>query len=322
METLKPKFVITYEGADVSGDFDPILNDITFRDYLDGKASDISLSLSNREGYFFGDWYPTVNDKLNVLLGYANGEMIDAGDFFVDETELSGGNAGDTFTLRAMSLQASFINSSVKRVYYDNKPILDIATTIADAMGCRITGELSGNYTGHQNETDLVFLGRIARENGRILKVEGNTIIIYQRNKLGTSMALVLKKDDVLSYRISDIASGRLSSATVKWWNRKDKKMIEGTYESNIKDGGSVIKWEEVQSPEDAKKRAEDIIVERNKRGVAFSCETLGDTRLRSGVAIELQGFGRFDNTYYIAEATHKISRQGYTTSIILNKND
>lgn len=322
METLKPKIIIIYEGRDVSGDFAPILKEVTFRDYLDGKASDISLSLSNKDSYFFGDWYPSVNDRLSLLIGYEGGELINAGDFFVDETDLSGGRTGDSFTLRAMSLQASFVNDSIRKSYYYGTPISEIATTIAKAMNCKITGDLTGTYTGHQQETNLSFLSRIAHENGRILKVEGDTIILYRLDKLGRDNALLLIKSDVLSYRISDVAAGRLTKATVRWWSRKDKKLIEGTYDVKKDGGGSIIEWQEVNTIEDAKKRAKDILTNKNKRGITFTLETLGDTRLRSGVTIELNGFGRFDDTYYILEATHRVNRQGYTTSITLNRND
>lgn len=322
METLNPKTVIIYEGKDVSSDFEPILKSVTFKDYLDGKASEVSLTLSNSGGYFFGDWYPLVDDRLSVMLGYQGAEMIDAGDFWIDETDLYGGRNGDEFVMRAMSLKSSFVNADTNKIIYKEKPIADIATRIADEMGCRITGDLSGNYTGVQNETNLTFLSRLARETGRILKIEGNTIIMYQLSAFGKNKILSIKRSDTLSYRVSDVASGRITSVTVKWWDRKQKKLIEGTYDIEIKGGGSVVEWQEVNSQNDAVSRAKDILASKNKSGISFTIDLVGDVHLRSGIDIDVSGFGRFDGVYYISEAEHIINKQGYITTITLQKND
>lgn len=322
METLKPKVVIMYEGKDVSGDFHSIIKEITFRDYLDGKASEISMSLSNRFGYFFGDWYPQIDDKIDVMIGYDGGGLLDAGTFYVDETDMYGSRSGDEFSLRAMSIQSSAINSSAHKVCYNNKPIADITTAIAGALGCSITGELSGTFSGVQTETNLAFLNRIAKERGRILKIDNGTIILYPINDLGNESTLTIKKQDTLNYRISDVAAGRISRVIVKWWDRDKKKMIEGEYDVKVKGGGSIVAWQEVASSKDATDRARDMIAQRNKGGLSFEIEMMGDTRLRAGVSIEVSGFGRFDSNYYISEANHQITHSaGYTTRITLNKN-
>ncbi|MEG1649230.1 MAG: hypothetical protein RR277_05000 [Rikenellaceae bacterium] len=322
MEALKPKVIIMYEGKDVSGDFRPIIKDITFRDYLDGKASEISMSLSNKFGYFFGDWYPQIDDRIDVMMGYEGSGLLDAGTFFVDETDMYGSRSGDDFSLRAMSIQSSALNSASHKICYSNKPIADIATTIADSLGCSITGELSGTFSGVQTETNLAFLNRIAKEHGRILKIDNGAIILYPINDLGSNSLLTIKKQDTLNYRISDVAAGRISRVMVKWWDRDKKKMIEGEYDVKVKGGGSIVVWQEIASSEDATERARDMLAERNKGGLSFEIEMLGDTRLRAGVSIEASGFGRFDTTYYISEACHQITNNaGYITRITLNKN-
>lgn len=317
---LKPKTVITYEGKDVSGDFAPILCGVSFKDYLDGRAGEIEINLSNREGFFWGDWYPDIDDEIHILIGYEGGDMLDAGIFWVDEVSLSGGNSGDGCSIRALSLRSSGLNSATQKKNHAGRPVAEIVGEVADQLECNAKGDLSGTWSGIQNEAGLRFLGRVAHELGRIFKVEGTDLIFYAIEKLGEIGQLEIKRADVISYDVKDVAAGRISKCTVKWWDRKTKKLISGSYDAGIKGGGEVVRWEEVKDNAEAKKKATDFIADRNKKGVEFSISMVGDVRLRAGVGVQMTGFGRFDGIYYISEATHSVTSSGYTTDVTLQK--
>lgn len=317
---LKPKTVITYEGKDVSGDFAPILRGVTFKDFLDGRAGEIEIDLSNREGFFWADWYPDIDDEMHILMGYEGGDMLDTGIFWVDEIGLSGGNSGDTCNIRALSLRSSGLNSAIQKKNHAGRPVADIVNEVAETLGCRARGDLSYTWSGIQNETGLRFLNRLACELGRICKVEGTDLIFYPIEQLGQIGQLEIKRADVVSYDVKDVAAGRISKCTVKWWDRKAKKQIIGSYDAKIKGGGEVVRWEEVKDNAEAQKKAKDFITDRNKKGVEFSISMIGDVRLRAGVGVRMTGFGRFDGTYYISEATHTVNSSGYTTDVTLQK--
>lgn len=317
---LKPKTVITYEGKDVSADFAPILEGISFKDFLDGCAGEIEINLSNREGFFWADWYPDIEDEIHTLMGYEGSDMLDAGIFWVDEVSLSGGNSGDTCNIRALSLRSSGLNSATQKKNHAGRPVADIVNEVADTLSCRAKGDLSGTWSGIQNETGLRFLNRLAHDLGRIFKVEGTDLIFYSIEKLGEIGQLEIKRADVVSYDVKDVAAGRISKCTVKWWDRKAKKQIIGSYDAKIKGGGEVVRWEEVKDDAEAQKKAKDFITDRNKKGVEFSISMIGDVRLRAGVGVRMTGFGRFDGTYYISEATHTVNSSGYTTDVTLQK--
>lgn len=317
---LKPKTVITYEGKDVSGDFAPILEGVSFKDYLDGRAGEVELSLSNREGFFLADWYPDIDDELHILIGYEGGNMLDAGIFWVDEVGLTGGHSGDMCSIRALSLRASGLNSATQRKNHAGRPVADIVNEVAETLGCRAQGDLSGTWSGIQNETGLSFLNRLANDLGRILKVEGADLVFYPIERLGEIGQLEIKRVDVISYDMKDVAAGRIAKCTVKWWDRKTKKLISGSYNARVKGGGEVVRWEEVKNNAEAQKKAKDLITGRNKKGIEFSISMIGDVRLRAGVGIQMTGFGRFDDIYYISEATHTVNSSGYTTNVTLQK--
>jgi phage protein D len=62
-----------------------------------------------------------------------------------------------------------------------------------------------------------------------------------------------------------------------------------------------------------------------NHRAMGFiggTAETIGVPDLRSGSVVELKGVGnRFDGLYYVDEATHSISGDGYATSFTVKRN-
>lgn len=322
MAILKPIVIITYEGRDVSADFAPILRSVTFKDTLDGHAGEAEISLSNSRGYFLSEWYPEVDHTISLQMGYEGGALIYDGQFWVDEVSLSGSSSGSDCNIRALSLKSSNLNAAVKKQYHAARSISDIVFEIAGKMGCTVAGDTSGEWSGMQDEPDLAFLNRLAHQTGRILKVEGERLVFYKIETLGNIGALKIKAADVRSYSIKDVAAGRISKCTVRWWDAKAKREISGTHSSGIKGGGEMEKWEEVKTPAEARTKAKDMITDRNKSGLTFSIEMVGDPRLRAGVAVDMVGFGRFDKTYYISEATHSFTSGGYTTSATFQTKD
>lgn len=326
MEGIKPKIVITYQDKNVTSDFAPILKSVSFRDYLEGRAAEVDLHFSNEKGFFLGDWYPEIDDQITLKIGYENMELIDCGTFWVDEVKLTGSSSGDEVNVRALSLKSSLVYAPVKKQVVVRKTFKEIAGELMAETGLKAVGDLDGTWSGMQNESDIALLFRIAKETGKIFKVESDEMIFYKTEdiikmvQVRPDYLLEIPRGNVLSYDISDKAAGRIGKCTCQWWDYKTKKNISGTYDAGIQGGGSAVIWEEVKDEAEAQKKAQDYITDRNKKGEEFTMQLMGDVRLRAGVCVKPKGFGRFDKTYYIAEATHSVSASGYTTSITLRK--
>lgn len=321
MENLTPKRIINYQGKDVTADFAPILMSISYRDHLDGQAGELEIKLSNSKGLFLGDWYPDVDDRISVQMGYAEQGMISCGTFWVDKVKLTGGSSGDECSIRALTLRSSLIHA--ERAYQDcrQRPLRDIITAEAQKMGYKVVGDLSGTWSGLQQETGLRFINRVAHETGRICRLEGDTLVFYPLDEvLNAGAAIEIDRRNVSSYDISDKATGRVSRCTVKWWDRKSKKLVTGSHDAGIKGGGSVVIWQEVKDTAEAQKKAQDYIKDRDKTGLQFTMTVMGDIRLQAGVTVKPVGFGRFDGLYYIGEVTHTQSSGGYTSQLTLQK--
>ncbi len=319
---MKPVFVITYEGKDVTADFSPMLEAIIFRDYLENKASELELVFDNSKNYFLNDWYPSINDTISAKLGYNESALLDAGTFFIDDLTLNGGRFGEIASFRAISALASTIYSSQQLKNHEEKQLSELLKEEARKLGYAAKGDLSGTWSGIQKGTGFAFIKQLARETGRIMKVEATDLVFFPISRVKSGAIVgTINKADVIDYSITDKAAGRIRRCTIKCWKKDKKTLVTGTYDSGILGGGSRLIWEDVQDATDAKNRAKNYVEDWNKSGIRFNITVPGNVDYRAGVRISADGFGRFSKTWYVAESQHCISRlQGYTTTITLQE--
>jgi phage protein D len=319
---MTPTYIVTYEGKDVSKDFAPYLESISFKECLENKAAELELVFTNAEAYFLNDWYPGIDDKIQAKLGFKEGQLINCGLFFVDDVTLSGSRMGDITSFRALSAYGSSIYSEEVRKNHEGKSVQSLVSDEAIRLGYSAKGDLSGNWSGLQKGTGLKFLEQIARETGRVMKVEGTDLyfIPMATVKSGAIVGTV-NKADVISYTVTDKASGRISNCTVKFWDKTKKQLITGDYNAGIKGGGSRTIWEQVDDVAAAKEKAKNFVEDWNKTGSRIELTIPGDVRYRAGVRVNLEAFGRFSKTWYVDEVSHSISKsQGYQTTIIIQE--
>lgn len=129
--------------------------------------------------------------------------------------------------------------------------------------------------------------------------------------------------------------ASQVSSVTVRGWNSRLKKKFE--YKATSKDlpktGGKgktgpervekqlTAKEERivdrpVQSQQEAKNLAIQILTETANQYLTGSGEAMGDPRIVPGVNLQLTGLGtRFNGVYYVTKATHSYGASGYTTA-------
>lgn len=317
---MTPTYEIIYEGRNVTRDFATYLESVSFKEYLENKASELELTFTNAEQYFLNDWYPGINDKLTAKIGYKESTVINCGVFFVDDVTLSGGRYGDVCSFRATSAYGKSIHSDEQRKNQESKPISTLINTEASRLGYTVKGDLSGTWSGIQKGTGLQFIQQIARETGRIMKVEGTELVFIKRDVVKTGPVIgTINKIDIISYNTTDKATGRITKCTVKCWDKKNKQLITGDYDANIKGGGSRTIWDNVNDVAAAKERAKNYVEDWNKDGEKVEITIPGEPKYRAGVRVSLTGFGRYSKTYYVAEATHATSKNsGYTTKLTL----
>ena len=229
---------------------------------------------------------------------------------------------GDIASFRALSAYGSSIYSPDVRKNHEGKAIQGIVNEEANRLGYAAKGDLSGNWSGIQNGTGLKFLEQIARETGRVMKVEGTELYFIPMSQVKNGAIVgTVRKSDVLDYNITDKAAGRISKCTVKFWDTKKKQLITGEYDAGIKGGGSRTIWEQVDDVSAAKEKAKNFVEDWNKSGTRIELTMPGIVTYRAGVRVKIEGLGRFSKTWYVDEASHSISKsQGYQTKIIIQE--
>ena len=307
---------VIYAKKDVTADFRPLLKRLSYSDSIEGKASSVELELRDKEGIFRGAWFPEVADVLEVEIG-----ALKCGTYYVDDISLRGSRAGDICTIGALSLEGAALVAEKKRKSFAGIAVDTLAAQTAQRLSLKYKGKASGTWSGtQQDETDLQLLVRVARETGHILKIEDGVLLVYRRSYLAEiEPQFTVSRTDCKDYNIKDIAAGRISSVTCKWWDAEKKQTYSGTYNSGIAGGGNIEIRQQCGSDADAKEKAEKYYQERKKKGVEIDLTLAGDSRIRAGVTLELRDFGRFDGVYLVSEAKHTLVG-GYSTTAKLTK--
>lgn len=311
------KYKIVYSGKDITKDISEILVSLEFVDRIEGKAGDLCLKLADHEARFADEWYPETDDKIEVWIG-----DLYCGAFWVDEVENEGNRSSGTHcVIRAMSVKMKAIIQSPRRKSYRNRTLLSLAKELAGVLGLEVKGNITGVVRDNCRTNDLEFLSEQATKLGYILKVDSGAMVFSKYEDLKQLKSLVIYKKDVESWNVRDKAIGRYSKCTCRYYDVKKKISYSGTATVGTAGHGEAFIWEEVDSNTDAKERAKDWLINKNKQEVEIELQLVGDTRLLAGMHIELKDFGKKSRSYIIKESTHVIDRNsGYKTTIKLNK--
>lgn len=206
-----------------------------------------------------------------------------------------------------------------------------------------VTEGTKSTLLSQKDMDDLTFLLHLAKRND----FEASVIIEDDKPKLyfgkptdkrdgRTVNVLGLKyRQSLISFTPKLRISSQVSSVTVRGWNSRTKKKFE--YKATAKDlpktGGKgktgpervekalnakedIVVDRPVQSQQEAKDLAIQLLTEAANQYLSGSGEAMGEPRIVPGVNLELTGLGtRFDGVYYVTKAEHAFGASGYTTS-------
>lgn len=150
MNVKRAIFKVIYNGTNITEDVSRHLISMTYTDNVHGKSDEIELILDDAGAQWRNEWYPQKGDRVNVKLGYEN-DLLNCGDFFVDEIELSG--PPSTIHLRGLSAPVSKSLRTKTSKAREGKSLKQIAQEIANKHGLTIN-EGTQNVKTQAKETD------------------------------------------------------------------------------------------------------------------------------------------------------------------------
>ena len=201
------------------------------------------------------------------------------------------------------------------------------------------------NVIAQLNQSDLAFLRERARRLGAELWIQGEELHLQDRlnrQQGGEKLNLQFKRG-LLEFNVIADTANQYTQIVVSGWDVQGKDTINyeatdsilGNELNGDESGASVVsaKFKErvdrITKPiplmsTEAQTLAEAIFRGQARRFVMGRGLARGDTRIRVGRAIDLEGLGSlFSGTYYITEARHLFRRGakgGYTTEFVVER--
>ncbi|KEQ22304.1 phage late control D family protein [Paenibacillus tyrfis] len=331
MNTRRAEIEIVYEGVNISQDIAPFLLSFSYTDNGTGKADDLQISLADWYQMWRDPWLPQNGDRIqaNIILhhweDYGTKVSLPCGTFQVDTVGFAG--PPDTVDIKAASFPpVSGLKNEEKTKAWEKVTLSQIAKRIASYAGLNFmfeTDDVTFDRVDQTQQTDLAFLDRLAEQEGLTLKVTNDSLVIFDDLKYESMppvKALTRGKSDIKSYSFDlsaiDAAYG---ACQVSYTDGKGGRTISGTFRAPG-DGPLLKINERVASQAEAIRKARKALRQKNKEAQKARMVLMGDPVLVQGVTVEVQGFGKFDNKYYIETATHTVGGNGYETSIELRK--
>jgi|SanBayMetagenome_1026888.scaffolds.fasta_scaffold07512_4 phage protein D len=324
IEMRKPTVEITYRGTNVTNDIYPFLKGITYNDKINHDSPDIDIEIDDSQRLWQSDWSPTAKDKIEVKFLYLNtDEILDAGVFEVDDLKYDFSDSGDRVSIGAQATPVAKNLREKRSKEYENVTLKAIVDEVAKRQSLTVKGtivEVSFERITQNEESDLFFLQRIAKDYGQLFKVEGENLIFYNWSDLDAQESVFeLTRADITSFSVTKKLVGTYKSALLTYSKPDDEAEIEVKIEAAIAtDSEDVLVLNERA---ETQRQAELIATEKLRAANATQYEgeiaVEGEARYIAGLNFTLSGFGIFDGLWQIQESSHQFTPNGgWSTSL------
>ncbi len=320
---MKPIYKILANQQNISDVIKNRLISMNITDEVGLVSDSMSLELDDSEDVFE---IPTRGAELEPFLGYDENNLYSMGNYIVDEVELSSPPSKITITARASNSTIKDDMGAIKAPKsksWEDCTLSDIIGTIALDYG--LTESIDSNFKDifikhidQTDESDLSFLGRIAKEYGAEVKIAGGKIIFLEpaRGILPDGTVLpttFINKADLNNYKMRISERGLYNKVVAKYYDfdEAEEKKVEVGEETPIFSMRDVYS-NETTALMQAKSKLADI--ERGQ--YSLSAETIGNPLLSAESKIEITGIREeMAGAWILRQVNHSISGSGYKTS-------
>lgn len=347
-----PAYQILINGKDVSATLRPRLINLRITDNRGFEADTVDIELDDSDGQLD---MPRRGVTVRALIGWQGEQLVDKGEFTIDELEHSG--TPDKLTIRGKSADLRNSLNMLRSTSYHYQTVGSIISQIAQRHG--LTPACADSFKGHlidhidqQQESDPAFLQRLAGQCGAVSTIKVGRLL-FMRPGAGTSVSgkplpsVVIERRDGDQHRFA-IADRDAYTGVIAYWHDPKKAKPQST---TVKRRKKKKKVEEAPLPNDVtlKKEERELLVgdsenvkilrhvyanqtnamraaraawDRLQRGVAEFEITLatGRPELYPEQPATVRGFKpQIDEAKWtLTQVTHDLSNSGYTNGIRL----
>lgn len=309
---LTPTFRIIANNQDVTQHIKNNLISLSFNDQDGFKADKIELKVS-------GDFKrPKYKDKLKLYLSYEEeSKEFYCGLFIVQNTSLT--NLGVlTITASAINLNNSL--KELKNRSFTRKSIKVICSKIASEHGMLVKCDMQRfiiGYVAQTNESDLVFLKRLAQEYYAVFSIKNNTIIFLSQDdeKHSSLPSVTINANDCLDDTpiIKNSNKTYYSSINCKYQDTKENKI------GNIKIGSGEPTYQMQTNYIDKKnleQQAKAKLRSLNK-GIKSGSFKISGRAMYAKSLLRFENIKDEDNVLYqIDKIRHDLSENGWISTV------
>lgn len=327
VDVKQPKWVLEYEGKDISKDVSPYILQITYTDALQGESDSLEINLEDRDSRWKNGWWPQKGDKIKLQIGYTGEKLVSCGTFTVDEVELNG--PPDTVSLRALSAGVKESLRTKNTVAYEKQTLGQIAGGIAKKHSLKLTGTVSDAKKNRRprritqrDEHDLAFLKRLGEAEGVIFKISDEQIVWHDQDLLdAASTVTILDRKNLSRFTFRAKTDQVYKACQVSYHDPKKKKLVTHTEKADGITTGDTLKLNvRCESKDEAIIKAKAALRNKNGSQIEGSVALPGQPKLAAGSNIEVTGLGVIDGTYQVVKARHNMERgRGYSTELELS---
>ena len=319
--------------------------------YTDGTegADQVQFGLANPDLRWLDHPLLKLKNKLSLSLGYAPDalEEVFVGEITTKEASFPSGGV-PSVTVRALDLTHRLQRGTKERgfgplpdplivsfIAVENglKPMLDPGAALAAVLSV-----LFSRPRFQANQTDFDFLNQIASDMGVKMFVEGDTLSFRLLQEVTPRLTLQWGRS-LLDFSPTRTNIGEIFGVSIKIWlqefkldfvigvswdfdaERLDIQVVPGIAESALESVSQPklkLVDQPISDPTDiapAILQALSTLKTRLNNLHRGNGSAIGDTRIRAGSVIELDGVGEFGGNYRIVSTTHSIDTGGYRTS-------
>lgn len=305
------------------------------------EIDSISISLSDKDFKWINSWMPKKGDKLQATITSQNWdtgkqEKLYCGKFCLDDISASGPSF--SCEIRGTSVPELGAIRSVKQTRTWKKASFDgIVKKIARKYHLKLRRRnniTSGNKQIHDagknpykirstvkqsSEDDLNFLTGLCQKHGMGIKVTDGAIVLYNKTKHELKNPSVsIYGRDMLDWSYNNTLSGTYTGVKYKFKNT----IHGGKRTGKLGKGSRILVIDEVfEDPDEAIMNACEQVNLENEKGITLSVTIPGNTKIRAGNTVKVEGLYQLNGKYFVDKAVHTIDADaGYTTSLEMHK--
>lgn len=334
---------IIFDGTDISKDLERYLLSVSYTDNDEDTGDDLQIKLQDRDGIWREKWLANAiwesgkGMTIQAVFGRQNwksdgaDDILECGTFELDSVTAQG--PPNTITIKGTAVP---YNGAIQQTefsksweHYDLKKIAGEIASKGD-MGLMYLPSKNPSYdrVEQYRSSNITFLKKLCQDAGLSLKVSNMILVIFDQAEYETRDPIreiqYGQSGGYSKYKLNTKETETYALCRVYYNN--DGTMIEATQKAENYDpkNNSNQKLEinqKVNTVEEAKALAKEMLRLYNKYGFEGTFTFPGDTSLMAGATVALKGFGCFDGNYLIKQSVHSVSGSGgYTTQIKIQK--